>query len=175
MESREASIILGLVRRYATRIFSLGELAREAALPEAAAKDAAEGLVDQGLLARTLRGNYCLPPDRGGEDAQSAPEIVCPFCRFRRPVVLAEGRLPFSPHAQIEVYHCPCGAVSSPSADAVYGSGCDLEVVEQALATGVLGSEPNECHVDLTHIARTDPPILMLWVKQVRREAGPAG
>ncbi len=171
MGSREESVILGLVTRYATRIFSLGELAREAALPEAATKDAAECLVAQGLLARTLRGNYCLPPDPDREDVHAGPEIVCPFCHFRRAFAPAESRSPFSPLAQIEVYHCPCGAVASPSADAVYGRGCDLQEVERALATGVLGAEPNECHVDLTHIAQTVPPILLLWVKQIRRDS----
>jgi hypothetical protein len=175
MGSREESAILGLVKQYTTRIFSLGELAREAALPEAATKDAAECLVAQRLLARTLRGNYCLPPDPDTQDLRAGPEIVCPFCHFRRPFVPAESRSPFSLLAQIEVYHCPCGAVASPSADAVYGRGCDLQEVERALATSVLGAEPNECHVDLTHISRTDPPILLLWVKQIRRDFGRTG
>jgi hypothetical protein len=172
MGSREESAILNLVKRYATRIFSLAELTREAALPEAATKDAAECLVAQGLLARTLRGNYFLPPDPDGQDLRAAPEIVCPFCHFRRPFAPADSRSPFSPLAQIEVYHCPCGAVASPSADAVYGRGCDLQEVERVLGASVLGAEPNDCRVDLTHIARTVPPILLLWVKQVRRDSG---
>jgi hypothetical protein len=168
----EESAILGLVKRYATRIFSIGELAREAAFPEAVAKDAVESLVAQGLLTRTFRGNYCLPPDAGTENHQVGPEIVCPFCHFRRAFAPAESPSLFSPLARIVVYHCPCGAAASPSADAVYGRGYDLEEVEQALARDVLGADPNECRVDLTHIAHINPPILLLWVKQVHRDSG---
>ncbi len=168
----EESAILDLVKRYATRIFSVDELTREAGLAEAAARAAVESLVAQGELARTLRGNYCLPPDTGAESSPAPPEIVCPFCHFRRAFAPATGATLFSPHARIAVYHCPCGAVSSLSADALHGSGCDLEEVERALARDILGAGLDECHVDLTHIARITPPVLLLWVKQVRREPG---
>ncbi len=174
MGLREESAILGLVRRHITRIFSLPELVRETALLEAAVKDAAESLVTQGLLTRTLRGNYCLPPETGAEDL-AGPEIACPFCQFHRAFAPTDVPPLFSPIARIDVYHCPCGAVASPSADSVYGRGCDLEEVEQILATEVLSAEPNECHVDLTHIARTAPPILLLWIKRVRRDSGSVG
>ncbi len=173
MGAWEESAILDLVKRYATRIFSVGELAREAALAEAAAHAAVESLVAQGELARTLRGNYCLPSDADAENPPVAPEIVCPFCHFRRAFAPATGASVFSPHDKIAVYHCPCGAVSSLSADALHGSGCDLEDVERALARDILGAGVDECRVDLTHIARITPPILLLWVKQVRREPGP--
>lgn len=111
-------------------------------------------------------------------------EIVCPFCQARRRLVGdgrsdivwqecyeegeegEEGDWTFTGQRLFHVYKCPCGAVASPSICDALGAKWRLDDLEQALCSGSLDAEREECHLDLNYVSQTDPPLLLLWAKR---------
>jgi len=96
----------------------------------------------------------------------SDTEIVCPFCGHRK---LLTGDPPyplvFEAHGDFEVYHCPCGAVASPT-----GHGAEPkwlpECLEYVLCNHFLNEQRGLCYVRRNDATHTNPSLVVMWANR---------
>ena len=101
--------------------------------------------------------------------SKARSDIACPFCAATCPLVGDDQRpFPFAGYGDFEAYRCICGALGSPSGD-IGEAAWPLEEVEAALAS-LLKIPRGRAEVSLNHVTRTDPPMLMLWMRKRTRQ-----